>query len=174
MLLLAAAVLLPAHAGLFLEAGFESGGDTLASSEDDDLNAGGGWKIAVGLQRIIGGFDDVGLMFSIGYLFNWIDASNGDGDIDAFVAELIYFRDFGPHRVGVGGSYHMNPQYEDDVDGFARTRIDFDDELGFVGRYGYVIDKSLEYGIRYTLIEYQADGDSFDADSLGLYFSAAF
>lgn len=163
-----------ARAGLYLEVDYELGGDTLASTELEDLDAGGGYRLAIGLQTFIGGFEDVGLIFSIGYLFDWISASNGDAEIDAFVAEFIYFRDFGPHRLGVGGSYHMNPQYEDDVDGFPRTRIDFDDALGLVGRYGYVIEKSIEFGVRYTLMDYEANGVSIDADSLGFYVSAAF
>ncbi len=174
MLLVSCLVVIPARAGLVLEAGYEFGGDTLAANEIDDLDAGGGYRLAVGLQRFIGGFDDVGLMFSLGYLFDFIDASNGDADIDAFVAEFIYFRDFGPHRLGIGGSYHMNPQYEDDIDGFPKTRIDFDDALGMVGRYSYVIEKAIEFGVRYTLMDYEANGDSINADSLGLYISVIY
>jgi len=174
ILLAASTVSFPVHAGLYLELDYEFGGDTLAGTDLEDLDAGSGYKIAVGLQRFIGGFDDVGLIFSLGYLFNWLEASNGDADTDAVVAEFLYFRDFGQQRLGVGGSYHMNPRYRDDLDGFSKTRIDFDNALGLVVRYSYVIDKSLEFGIRYTSMDYEADGVSIDADSLGLYISTAY
>jgi len=162
------------RAEVYAELGFESGGDTLANVSHDELSAGGGFKLALGLQKYIGGFDDVGLIFSLGYLFDQIAASNGEVESHAFVAEAIYFREFGPHRLGIGGSYHMNPRYREDVDGYAPLRIDFDNALGLVGRYGYVLEKTVELGIRYTLIDYKADGNSLDADSLGFYISSIF
>ena len=164
----------PARAESYFEFGLESGGDILASTSLEDLNAGGGFRLALGLQRFIGGFDDVGLLFSVGYLFDRIDGSNGDADIDALLAEVVYFRDFGPHRLGIGGSYHLNPQYHDDVDGFAKTRINFDDAAGLVLRYAYILEETFEFGARYTVMDYRVNGRSFDADSLGIFVSVGF
>lgn len=174
LVLIVSLLFAPALAGSYFELGFEGGGDTLASTSLEDLNAAGGFRLAFGLQRFIGGFEDVGLLFSVGYLFDRIDGSNGDAEIDAFLAEFIYFRDFGPHRLGIGGSYHLNPEYKDDVDGFAKTRIKFDDAPGVVVRYAYILEQTFEFGARYTLMDYKVNGSSFDADSLGIFLSVGF
>jgi len=174
MLLAWCLVFMPARAGIYLELGFDSGGDTLANTSLEDLRAGGGIKVAVGLQRYIGGFDDVGLIFSLGYLFDEIQADNGEAEIYALVAEFIYFREFGPHRLGIGASYHVNPRYKQDIDGFTPLDVDFDNALGLVGRYGYVVNKSVEFGFRYTLIDYEANATSLDANSAGFFISSSF
>ena len=157
-----------------MELGYDGGDGTITKTPLDDLGAGGGFKVAVGWQQYIGGFDDVGLIFSLGYLFNEIEASIGEEETRAVVAEALYFREFGPYRLSVGGSYHMNPRYTASIDGLAPTRIEFNDALGLVGRCGYVIDKTFEIGLRYTFIDYEANGDSYNADSLGFYVSSVF
>ena len=161
-------------AEIYAEFGFEGGGETLGSTSDEDLNTAGGFKFAIGVQRYIGGFEDVGLLFSVGYLFDEIDASNGTAETDATVFEFIYFRIFGPHRIGTGGSYHLNPQYEEDLDGFARTKIKFDDSLGLLVRYSYTITEGLQAGVPYTIMDYETNGESLDADSFGLFISSSF
>ena len=161
-------------AEIYAELSVESGGETLASTSAEDLNTAGGIKIALGFQRYIGGFDDVGILLSLGYLFNTIEASNGTIETDAMVLEFIYFRLFGPHRIGTGGSYHLNPGYEEDLDGFARRKINFDDSLGFVVRYSYTFTGGYQAGVRYTLIDYQANGENLDADSVGLFIASSF
>ncbi len=157
-----------------MELGYDGGDGTIVKTPLDDLGAGGGFKVAFGWQQYIGGFEDVGLIFSLGYLFNEIEASNGEEETRALVGEALYFREFGPYRLSIGGSYHMNPRYRDSIDGFAPTRIDFDDALGLVVRCGYVIDKTFEVGVRYTFIDYEANGKNFNADSLGFYVSSNF
>jgi len=161
-------------AEIYAEFGFEGGGETLGSTSDEDLNTAGGFKFALGFQRYIGGFEDVGILLSLGYLFNTIDASNGTAETDAMVLDFIYFRLFGPHRIGTGGSYHLNPSYKDDLDGFARTNINFDDSLGFVVRYSYTITEGFQAGVRYTIMDYEANGENFDADSFGFFISSSF
>lgn len=164
----------PAGAEIHAEIGFEIGGDTLASKSSEDLNAGGGFKFALGWQQFIGGFDDVGLIFSLGYLFDYLEASNGEAESAAFVLELIYFRDFGPHRIGVGGNYHLNPEYEDDIDGLAPLKADFDDATGVLIRYAYRFAEGAEIGLRYTVMDYEINGESIDAGGFGLFLSGAF
>ncbi len=167
------------EADIYFEVGLETGGETLGSTRREDLDAGGGIKLALGLKKYIGGFDDVGLVFSLGFLFDYIDASNGDAETDATVLELTYFRDLGPHRFGVGGSYHLNPQYEDDLVGLPRTKIDFDDAPGVFVRYGYVFisddaGQQAEIGIRYTVMDYEVGGESIDAGGFGIFVSGSF
>ena len=161
-------------AEIYAEIGFEGGGETLGSTSDEDLNIAGGFKFAIGMQRYIGGFEDVGLLFSVGYLFDEIDASNGTAEFDATVLEFVYFRNFGPHQIGTGGSYHLNPRYKEDLDGFPRLNIDFDDSLGFLLRYHYAFTEGFNAGVRYTIMDYEADGLSLDADSFGFFLSSSF
>ncbi len=164
----------PAGAEIYAEVGFESGGDTLASKSSEDLNAGGGFKFALGWQRFIGGFDDVGLIFSLGYLFDYLEASNGEADSEAFVFEIVYFRDVGPHRFGIGGSYHLNPEYGDDIDGIAPLKVDFDDATGVLARYAYRFGESAEFGLRYTVMDYEINGESIEAGGFGFFLSGTF
>lgn len=168
-------VIIPCNsiAEIYTEIGLEVGGDTLVSTSEEDLNIAGGVKLALGFQRYIGGFEDVGLLFSLGYLFDDIDASNGSAETDALVFEFIYFRLFGPHRVGTGGSYHINPRYKDNLDGI-RTKINFDDSLGFVAQYIYSIMEGYQLGFRYTIMDYETNGTKLDADSFGVFFSTSF
>ncbi len=165
---------LPAAAEIYTEVGFELGGDTLARTSLEDLDAGGGFKFALGWQQFIGGFEDVGFIFSLGYLFDYVTASNGEAESDAFVLELVYFRDFGPHRIGIGGSYHLNPDYEDDIDGFAPLKINFDDATGVLARYSYRFAESVEIGVRYTVMDYEFNGQSIDAGGFGFFLSGTF
>jgi hypothetical protein len=155
----------------FAEFGFEGGGETLGGTSDEDLNTAGGFKFALGLQRYIGGFDDVGNSLSVGYLFDTIDASNGTAKIDTMVVDFIYFHLFGPHRIDTGVSYHLNPRYLEDLDGFARIKINFDDSPGFAIRYSYTLTEGSQAGMRYTSMDYEANGENFDADSFGLFIS---
>jgi len=157
-----------------MELGYDGGDGAIAKTPLDDLGAGGGFRVALGWQQYLGGFDDVGMIFSLGYLFNEIEASGGEEEFRALVAEGHYFREFGPYRLSIGGSYHINPRYTASIDGLAPIRIDFDDALGLVGRAAYVVDKTFEIGLRYTFIDYEANGDSFNADSLGFYVSSVF
>jgi len=162
------------HAEVYFEVSIEAGGETLGSASNKDLNIAGGFKLAIGIQRYIGGFEDVGLLFSVGYLSDEIDASNGTAETDATVLEFIYFRKFGPHRIGTGGTYHLNPQYKENLDGFAKTKINFDDSTGLLVRYSYTITEGLQAGVRYTIMDYEANGESLDASSIGLFFSSSF
>ncbi len=161
-------------AEVYAEFGLEGGGETLGSTFDQDLNTAGGLKLALGIQQYIGGFEDVGLVFSLGYLFDVIDASNGTAETDAMVFEFIYFRLFGPHRIGAGVSYHSNPRYEDDLDGFARTKIDFDDSPGWLVRYSYTVSEGFQAGVRYTSMDYETNGESLDAGSFGIFVTSSF
>ena len=163
-----------ATAEVYAEFGFESGGETLGSTSEEDLNLAGGMRLALGIQSYIGGFDDVGLLFSVGYLYDEIEASNGTAQVDATVLEFIYFRNFGPHQIGTGGSYHINPRYKQNLDGFSRLNISFDDSLGFQLRYSYSFSEAFSAGARYTVMDYETDGSSLDADSLGIFLSGSF
>ena len=160
------------HAELYFELALEGGGETLARSSDGlELNAGGGIKFAGGVINNFGENNHSRLSLALGYLSDSIDASNGEGDLDSFTFDAIYSRLFHLHRLGVGLSYHIGPEYSDSVDGFGSTRIEFDDALGIILQYGYALTPGFQLGARYTLMDYKANGLSIDADSFGVFLA---
>lgn len=165
--------------GAYLEFGIYDGGDTLISAEgdydydyfgsfDQDLKAGGGGRLAIGYHIIFGENNNRSLLLSFGYLSDSIDASNGDAEIDAFTADAIYGFHFDSHRLGIGASYHMDPDYEEDLDGFPSFTVEFDNALGAVIQYTYAYTPAFQFGVRYTEMDYEVSNFTIDASSIGL------
>ncbi len=171
-----------AKAELFFEGSIEGGGETFATAEssndfysfDDDLNIGGGTKVAIGIQNMVGEEALGSLSLALGYIWDRIDADNGDADFSTVTFDVIYIRHFNKHRLGIGASYHIGPEYEEDIDGSIPFDLDFDDSLGFILKYGYEINQGLQIGARYTVMEYEFNDIDVDADSFGLFLSNGF
>ena len=169
------------QSGIYLEVGLESGGETFATASggnddfsfDEDLNIGGGFKFAIGIHNIVGKYDGGSISLSLGYLWDSIDADNGDADFDTITFDAIYNLRLNLHRLGIGASYHIGPEYRDDIDGFDKTDIDFDDSLGLILQYSYEITPGFYIGIRHTEMDYEAHGNSVDASSTGLFLVLA-
>jgi hypothetical protein len=163
-----------AEADLYFELSVEGGGDTLiGSSSGEDINAGGGIKFAGGVQNEVSDTGNI-LSFSVGYLFDSIDAVNGSAEIDTMTFDAIYTVHRGDHRFGIGGSYHIGPTYEDDIAGFAPLKIEFDDAIGMLFQYGYSVSHNFQVGARLTRMSYELNGSSIDADSFGVFISNGF
>ena len=166
---------------IYFEIALEGGGETFATAEssndyysfDEDLNIGGGFKFAVGILKIVGENDGGSISLALGYLWNSIDADNGDADFSTITLDAIYNFRLNQHRLGIGPSYHIGPEYHDDIDGFAKTNIDFDDSLGLILQYSYEMTPGFYFGIRRTEMDYEAHGVSADASSTGLFFVLA-
>ncbi|MDJ0777736.1 MAG: hypothetical protein QNJ85_07730 [Gammaproteobacteria bacterium] len=166
-----------ASADIYLEIGLEGGGETFASassSDDDfsfdqDLNIGGGFKLAGGYARILGEESDKSISLAFGYLWDSIDADNGDAEFDTFTVDAIFNLHFDNHHVGIGATYHIDPHYEDDIDGLPDTDIDFDDAAGLILQYRYQFTDGFYFGLRRTEIDYEIGSSSFDASSTGLF-----
>ena len=117
---------------IYLEISLEGGGKTFATatrgnddfSFDEDLNIGGGFKFAAGVHNLVGENDRGSISLALGYLWDSIDAENGDAEFNAFTFDAIYNLRIKLHRIGIGATYHINPEYEDDIDGFAETNIE--------------------------------------------------
>lgn len=163
--------------GVYLEFSIEGGGDTLISAEGDhdyygsyehDLNAGGGGKLAIGYHDIFGENNDRSLMLSLGYLSDSIDARDGDADLDTVTLDAIYGFHFGSHRLGVGASYHIGPEYKDDLDGFPPFSVEFDNALGVIIQYTYAYTPAFQFGLRLTEMDYEVGNVTLDASSVGL------
>lgn len=150
------------------------GGESMASTADEDLYLAGGFRFAFGLQQAIGDSARREMLYTLGYLWDRINASNGRADFDVLVLDVVYQVRNGPHRFGYGGSYHIDPEYTEKVDGFAPFRLEFDDALGFTGRYSYTFGDVFMVGGVINIMDYEADGESFDATSIGVYIASYF
>ena len=53
-------------------------------------------------------------------------------------------------------------------------RIDFDNALGLILQYVYGADSGFQYVARITLMDYEDNGVSIDADSFGIFVSHGF
>ncbi len=126
----------------------EEGGETYATAEgtasysgynftrQSDVNLGGGLKLALGVENIIGESEDEDtakvLSYSIGFIRRRLDASNGDASFDVFTVDAIFNWLSRNHQVGVGASLHLSPEFESEIDGFSPVKIEFDDALGLI------------------------------------------
>jgi hypothetical protein len=172
--LLALTVTRPAWAELYLEAALEGGGDTLArSSLDDEVNAGGGMKLAIGMQAWMDEAGTGSMRFSVGYQWDDVSGGNGSAEIETLTFDAVYLINSGPHSFGIGAVWHASPRYSAMVNG-ARSTIDFDDAVGPVLQYGYRLSPGLELGLRFSDLEYESAGQVLDAGSFGVYLSNGF
>ncbi len=171
-----------ADAGLYFEMSGEEGGETYASAErsgfyysafttTDEVNLGGGLKLALGVENAIGEAKDRSWSLSMGFIRRRLDASNGDADFDVVTADAIHSWRFDSHQFGVGASYHLNPEFRSKIDGFAPVEIKFDNALGLILQYRYELTPGFSLGIRLTEMDYEASGISDDASSIGLFLS---
>lgn len=162
------------QAELYLEASLEGGGETLARSTlDDELNAGGGFKLAIGVQNSLDEVASSSLRLSVGYLWDDVSGGNGSAEIDALTLDAVYLINSGPHSFGVGATWHAAPRYRADVGG-VRISIDYEDAVGPLLQYGYRFSPGLELGFRISDLTYESASDRRDAGSFGVYLSNGF
>lgn len=164
-----------ARADLYLEMAFEGGGDDLiGTNTGEDISAGGGIKFAIGVQNPVNEQGTASIRLSLGYLFDDINAANGDAEIETFTFDALYAVHSGPHTFGFGGTYHIEPEYSDNVTGFQPLTIQFDDAFGVLLQYGYHFIHGLELGVRISSLDYKDGNDSYDAGSFGIFISNGF
>lgn len=166
----------PAHAELYYEVGLEGGGDDeLASTTaDDSIAPGGGIKFAIGIQNPINDDASAAIRLSVGYLFDSIDANDGEADIDTLTFDALYIINSGVHSFGIGGTMHMSPEYSERTDSSGSFNIEFDDAVGVVLQYGYHLDIGMEIVARFTQMDYEVGSASIDAGSFGVFISNGF
>ena len=163
-----------ARAELYMEFGFQGGGDTLISTNSGEgLYTGGGFKFAIGVQNKVGKNGET-LSLSLGYLSEEIDTSNGTAEISTLNLDAIYSYRIFNHRFGFGASYHIDPTYSNNIVGLPPFKIEFDDALGLILQYSYVLNSRFQISTRYTLMDYEASGLSLDASSFGIFLSNGF
>ena len=133
------------------------GGDELAETDSSEINGGSGFYV-------YGGFDfpmtsvgraKSGILATIGYHFDFINADDGEADFSRMPLDFAYY--YKPEKVGflIGGTYHLSPEYSEDVDGYYPVNVDFDDALGIFGEVFIDVSGTAEITFRYTNIEYE-------------------
>jgi len=163
-----------AQAELYLELGYEGGGDTLISTTaGDNINVGGGINYVIGIQNEVGE-NGKSVSLALGYMIQSMDAFNGTAEISTLTFDAIYSIPVGVHRFGIGASYHIGPTYKDEIAGLSPLKIDFDNALGLVLQYSYAYSPRFQIGVRITEMDYEVNGISLDASSFGVFISNGF
>jgi hypothetical protein len=167
-------LLSPAQADLYFEASAESGGETFASTSDGiDLNIAGGLKLAIGLQNYLNDLNDDSVSISVGYLFDSLEAPNGEAEFDTMTIDALYHQAYGQHRFSIGMTYHLDPVYKDKING-RTVAIDFDSTLGGIFQYSRKLSALTSIGIRLTKMDYAINRLKVEADSIGIFISNEF
>lgn len=165
----------PVHADWYMEFGLEGGGEEMVETNlGDSISAGGGIKIAGGIQNYVNDEETASIRLTLGYLFDSITADNGDADFNAVIFDAMYLFHSNGHVFGVGGTMHMSPEATVDIDGLSRLKADFDDAVGVVFQYGYQVNPGFEIGARFNNLEYEINSSTVDASSFGLFMSNGF
>ena len=173
------------YGDFYFETGLEDGGKSLSrikwdkeiwdihTPDSQNLNLGGDVRIAIGYQLKLGESDEHSVSVALGYIWDELDGDNGEAEFDVTTLEAIYSRHFDRHRLGVGVSYHVDPSYEDDLDGSPPNKIDFDDATGLVLQYTYEVFSGtpFHFGLRFTEMDYEVGSKSFDASGFGIFLA---
>lgn len=161
------------YADLYVEAAFEGGGDVLSETNiGTEVSAGGGVKFSLGIQNPVNAEETASIRLSLGYLFDDIDADNGDADFETFTFDALYAIGSGPHTFGIGGTVHIEPEFT--RVGFQPAHIQYEDAFGVFFQYGYQFTPGFELGARITSIDYESNGVVDDAGSFGIFISNGF
>lgn len=166
-----------ADVSAMVKLGYDFGGDTLTTvpftdgttasiDTNEGLLLGGGVAIA-----------NADYTWQTEITLNWkyqaITAANGDLKWTRWPLEALTFYQMTQFRFGGGLTYHLNPSLQGDG-AVSNINMDFDNALGFVLQADYRLDEAIAFGLRYTVIEYESGGRTYDASGPGLSFSAVF
>lgn len=168
-----------------LKAGFDFGGDTIASAPIDgeivDVNANEGIFVGAGLA-IFNTARTLSTEITLSWKFTGIFAENGDIEFTRFPVDALVFYNFAKARIGAGATYHLNPEVEASDAGVPYVgngtgREKYDDALGFLVQVDWRIAEKVALGLRYTSLEYElanSGAPAVDASGIGGVFTAMF
>jgi hypothetical protein len=172
---------------VILQMGVHSGGDELAgatftSGDSDKIKAGELLSFAAGIVQPIGESWEV--QAGLGWKFDTITATNGDITFDRYPLDLLlFYRPTEKFRIGLGGSYHLNPKLSSSG-AASGLDVEFDNALGFAVEAGYFFGhvspegtpRGMYLGVNYTAIDYTvANTDvAVDGNSIGLILGFRF
>lgn len=150
------------------EMSYSFGGDRLYSVQYTDgstenFDAGEGFTFSGGILQYIN--KSYGIKYALGFKVNESRDDAITVKTTVFPLDVVPYYINGQHRVGVGLTYHMSPELDDDLFG----TVKFDDAVGVVAEYSYSM-----FTIAYTDIEYSVLGLDFDASHFSVRMTVAF
>lgn len=199
-IVLAAGFVLPAtsQAVVFdgiVKLGFDFGGDTLVAAtlvsssgtSTEKIKANDGVVLAGGVS-ITNDARNFSMDATIGWKSAAIGASNQDFEFTRYPLDILAFYNLplGSRgqfnlRFGGGVTYHINPKFSASGT-LANGTVNFDDAVGFVGQIDTVIrfgrpdrySPALNAGLRYTSVDYEANGATLTGNGVGLFVGGRF
>lgn len=156
-----------ADTSFYAEMGLHFGGDTYSTiTSVDQFGAelknehglGEFLSLSAGILSRIG---SSAVQASMGYKFDRAEASNGGSRISRYPVDLMLYRYRGPWRLGIGISYHLNPE----LTGSGRASLTFDDAVGVAIDAGFHTSSDILIGLRFTAMDYSFRGLTLDAGS---------
>src|SRR5690554_134932 len=171
-LLFVSAIAQAADPHFYAGIGFDVGGDKVlevnyVGGGSDAVYAGSGFHLAVGMDLDFG--TQYMMRDSAGYKESNVTAKNGEVSFSRTPFELLGYRFFGLHGIGVGLTHHRNVQAECDLGGglCPFSKVDLDNSTGMLIEYLYRVrredsNKGFSVGIRLGGIEYQVPGGTED------------
>lgn len=139
------------------------GGDTLGEFQVENLfgdvnnskvKAGESFGASIGPSYTFpGGVFQV--QATLGFHMAGVFVENGDSSFVRYPVDLTAFMNFGNHRLGVGASHHLSPEFETDFDFGFNEDVSFKDATGFSVQYDYRILDNMLMGLRFVDIEYE-------------------
>lgn len=161
------------QAGLVVQLGIDVGGDEMAKAtfvdgESDSINAGELLHFDIGLLIPSSPSNpEWESQLTIGWKNDSISAENGTLDWSRFPVDFLQFYVMNDWRFGAGLTWHFNPILEGS--GVVSGEVEFDNALGFLLEADYLIglNREMYLGARVTLIEYEVETESVQADSFG-------
>lgn len=173
-----------------LQIGYDFGGTTLATIEQDGYYDAGVDKIHAGdgLRLEMGAVVDspaLELQFLVGYKFDNESASNGDVTWDTIPFTALGMFKSRQWKMGGGLTYHLNPSLEGSFTGYDQNGNYFHDEaddeyedaIGAVIEMDYRATNNFSIGVRGTFIEYKLKKDNSmtaNGNSIGVNISYIF
>ena len=147
----------------------------------DKIKFGGMFKLSMGVEIPL--FDKLMLSIAYGYQFEEgngvvsdVDGSEVRHKVSRQTVDVVPFYNIGRHRVGVGAAVHLNPKYVvnrkapavEQTSAFnENTDYIFDDAVGYIIQYDYLVTKNTSVGVRYTNISYDLDSITTNFYSTG-------
>lgn len=160
------------------------GGDTLATTNEGDIKAGGIIHFAIGASFYNYLNNQLETQVTIGFKGDSVSAQNGTVSFNRNPVELLQFYRTGMFRAGGGLTYHMNPKFKCEVDFQCNYTANFKSQLGYVLQADFILKvpgekkffREFTLGGRYTKIDYTPElfTTKFDGSSIGFSIGAGF
>ncbi len=159
--------------------GFDIGGEellgfTFTDGTSESLDAGEGFFIEGGYHFDTPVLDQENLSteVSVGYKNGNVSASNASISFSKLSVGLTQYFHNGPLRLGAGIHGHLKNTVKIKVN--SSETIDADTSFGPVLVADYQFQSSWRLGVRYTIMEYTAEGVTVEANSAGIYVSSTY